>query len=116
MALYKTVTSMYTTCSSRKTPYTHAMEGHWKFLGGGRGVQHKKPNLPLGEYGYFLELHIQCRLLSHFLSYKTWNTCMTTFLVTTWGSTVVKSLLFTLFKTELYHTGATTEKSQIYKQ
>ena len=59
--------------------HTHPMEGHWKFLGGGRealeakileakyeaklefpegrggGVQNK--NLPWGEYGYFLELH-----------------------------------------------------------
>ena len=53
------------------------MDGHWKFLGGGgvlkakileakyeakleflgggRGVQNKKPSV--GEYGYFLELH-----------------------------------------------------------
>ena len=54
------------------------MEGHWKFLGGGGGVlkakffeamYENKPefpggggcktkNLPWGEYGYFLELHI----------------------------------------------------------
>ena len=32
------------------------MKLNWKFLGGG-GVQNKKPSM--GEYGYFLELHIE---------------------------------------------------------
>ena len=28
---------------------------NWNFLGGGEGVQNKKPSV--GEHGYFLELH-----------------------------------------------------------
>ena len=31
------------------------MKMNWNFLGGG-GVQNKKPSM--GEYGYFLELHV----------------------------------------------------------
>ena len=31
------------------------MKINWNFLGGGRGMQNKKPSV--GEYGYFLELH-----------------------------------------------------------
>ena len=34
------------------------MKLNWNFLGG-EGVQNK--NLPWGEYGYFLELHIACK-------------------------------------------------------
>ena len=33
------------------------MKVNWNFLGGGGGVQNKKPSGG-GEYGYFLELHI----------------------------------------------------------
>ena len=32
------------------------MKINWNFLGGGGGAKQK--NLPSGEYGYFLELHI----------------------------------------------------------
>ena len=32
------------------------MKLNWNFLGGGGG--YKTKNLPWGEYGYFLELHI----------------------------------------------------------
>ena len=67
----------YMDCVVPEKIYTHPMEGHWKFLGGGGilktkfleemyenklefpgGKGCKTKNLPLGEYGYFLELHI----------------------------------------------------------
>ena len=67
-------------CTVPDKIHTHPMEGHQKFLavGGlrsqnfrskvrsktgiswGMGVQNKKPSV--GEYGYFLELHILCTM------------------------------------------------------
>ena len=68
-------------CMVPEKIHTHPMEGHWKFLGGGReavlkakfveemyenklelpgggkGGWCKTNNFPWGEYGYFLELH-----------------------------------------------------------
>ena len=65
-------------CGSRKN-HTHPVEGHWKFLGEGGILKAKfleemyenklkfpwgeggckTKNLLKGEYGYFLELHIE---------------------------------------------------------
>ena len=66
---------IYRDCTVPEQIHTYTMEGHWKIskgrgvlqakileakyeakLGGGGGAKQK--NLPWGEYGYYLELHI----------------------------------------------------------
>ena len=71
---------LFSYCAVPEKIHTHPMEGHLKFLGGGwvlkvkilegkyeaklefpGGGGCKTKNLPWGEYGYFLELHIDPR-------------------------------------------------------